>query len=167
MLQVKHSTLAQVLPDTSLGAESSVVTPGLIQQIDGGATRGTNLFHSFEQFSLPTGGVAQFNNAVAIQNIISRVTGMSVSNIDGLIQTNGTANFFLLNSNGIIFGPNARLDGGGSLVLATTASGIEFPGQGIFTTTPTNEPLPLLTVNPSLFPVILPNQDLRQIIDQD
>src|SRR4028119_1049186 len=91
--------LAQVTPDATLGGESSRVTspqPGGFE-IDDGATRGTNLFHSFQEFSVPTNGFAYFNNALSIQNIISRVTGASVSNIDGVIAANGTANVFLIN----------------------------------------------------------------------
>lgn len=67
-------TLGQITPDGTLGAESSVVTPtnnnGIpTDQIDGGAIRGANLFHSFDKFSVPTGNAAYFNNALNILNI--------------------------------------------------------------------------------------------------
>ncbi len=140
--------LAQILPDGSLGNEISVVTPqtpGSVDVISGGATRGANLFHSFEQFSVQTGRTAFFNNAADTQNIISRVTGSSVSSIDGLIQARGAANMFLLNPNGIIFGQNARLDIGGSFV-ASTASSLKF-ADGIEFSATAPQTMPLLTVN--------------------
>lgn len=142
------SALAQIKPDGTLGRENSTVKSiGSIDQIDGGATRGSNLFHSFEQFSVLTGREAHFNNAPNIQNIISRVTGLSISNIDGLIRANGTANLFLLNPNGIIFGPNAQLDIRGSFI-GTTANAFQFGQQGNFSATNPAAPS-LLTVNPS------------------
>ncbi|MEH1947320.1 MAG: filamentous hemagglutinin N-terminal domain-containing protein, partial [Nostoc sp.] len=127
-----QSSAAQVIPDATLPVgERSQVSGNLNVQIDGGARRGGNLFHSFSQFSIPMDGSAYFNNAVDVQNIFSRVTGGSISNIDGLIRANGTANLFLLNPNGILFSPNASLNIGGSFV-ATTATAIGFPNGEVF-----------------------------------
>ncbi|GAA6623686.1 filamentous hemagglutinin N-terminal domain-containing protein [Scytonema sp. NUACC26] len=96
-----------------------------------------------------TGGTTFFNNATDIQNIIGRVTGGSVSNIDGIIRANGAANLFLINPSGIIFGRNASFNIGGSFV-ATTANAIRFGNQGFFNASAPNNP-ELLTVNPSAF----------------
>jgi filamentous hemagglutinin family protein len=137
----------QVASDNTLGTESSLVTSPRLGafRIDGGATRGTNVFHSFSEFSVPTGGSAYFNNAPNIQNIMTRVTGSSVSNIDGLIRANGTANLFLINPNGIIFGANAKLNINGSFI-ASTASSVFLADGTEFSATDT-QTTPLLTVN--------------------
>ncbi|MHC5937669.1 filamentous hemagglutinin N-terminal domain-containing protein [Nostoc sp.] len=142
--------LAQIQKDGTLGSESSIITPKLIDgqptdQIDGGAVRGTNLFHSFEQFSVSAGRTAYFNNARDIQNIISRVTGNSISNIDGILKANGAANLFLINPNGIVFGSNASLNIGGSFV-GSTASSLNFADGTKFSAT-SPQTTPLLTVS--------------------
>jgi filamentous hemagglutinin family protein len=137
---------AQVLPDGTLPAgERSQVTGNRDFQIDGGAIRGSNLFHSFQQFSIPTGSIVFFNNSSTINNIINRVTGSNISNIDGLIRANGNANVFLINPNGIVFGENASLDIGGSF-FASTANGVMFDNGFTFSATDPQAP-PLLTVN--------------------
>ncbi|NES21900.1 MAG: filamentous hemagglutinin N-terminal domain-containing protein [Symploca sp. SIO3E6] len=125
--------VAQVKTDNTLGNENSVVVPidQLNQRIDGGATRGANLFHSFLEFNVGAGRGVYFANPAGIENILSRITGNKPSRIFGTLGVLGDANLFLLNPNGIFFGENASLDINGSF-LATTADGINLGNQGYF-----------------------------------
>lgn len=141
------SVQAQIVPDGTLGNERSRITPIApnTDRIDGGAGRGVNLFHSFQEFNVRDGRGAYFANPASVQNIFSRVTGGNVSNINGTLGVLGQANLFLLNPNGIIFGPNARLDIAGSF-FASTASGFTFPDGSEFSAT-NPQAAPLLTVS--------------------
>ena len=134
--------VAQVTSDNTLNTQ--VNNDGNTAEITGGETRGGNLFHSFQDFSVIPNNEAYFNNAGNINNIFSRVTGGNVSNIDGLIRANGTASLFLINPAGIVFGQDARLDIGGSF-YGSTASSILFE-EGEFSAADL-EANPLLTVN--------------------
>jgi filamentous hemagglutinin family protein len=138
-------SLGQIVPDSTQPVNSMVTVDGNNRIITGGTNSGSNLFHSFQEFSVSTGTRAIFDNPLTVDNIITRVTGGQISQIDGLIQTNGSANLFLLNPNGIIFGPNAALNVGGSF-FASTAEKITFADGNEFSAINPQAP-PLLNVN--------------------
>lgn len=118
-----------ITPTTGIGDLGTTVTPdGNTIKITGGARSdngtGSNLFHSFDQFSVGRGDTAQFLNttpAIGTDNILGRVTGGNPSSIFGTIDTTSYpgANLFLMNPAGIVFGPNATLNVGGSVAFTT------------------------------------------------
>ncbi|MGA7934197.1 MAG: filamentous hemagglutinin N-terminal domain-containing protein, partial [Kovacikia sp.] len=146
--------IAQIVPDGTLANERSVVTPA--QQIrglpavliEGGAQRGVNLFQSFLEFNVGNGQRVYFANPAGVQTILSRVTGNNPSQILGTLGVNGTANLFLLNPRGILFGPNARLDIAGSFVASTADRLVFENGLQFSATDPQAPPLLTITLNP-------------------
>jgi filamentous hemagglutinin family protein len=144
------ATLAQIVPDRTLGTENSRTVSDTINnlpsdRIEGGAIRGPNLFHSFGEFNVGEGRGAYFANPSGIANIFTRITGSNPSNILGTLGVQGNANLFLLNPKGIVFGPNARLDLRGSF-LASSADSIVFNNGFEFSST-NPQTLPLLAIN--------------------
>lgn len=146
----EQDLVAQITPDSTLGDESSSV---LIQEdgnnirVRGGAERGPNLFHSFGEFNVNLGQEVRFENSTGADNIFSRVTGQSISNIDGLmgiVGANGQVargNLFFLNPNGIIFGPEAKLELDGILTVSIDEAFAFTDGSEFGTETIANDPL--------------------------
>ena len=116
-----------ITPTTGPGDLGTTVTShGHTTQITGGIRpgNGTNLFHSFNQFSIGPGDTAQFQNTtptLTTINILSRVTGGNPSSLSGTINTMSYpgANFFLMNPAGIVIGPTATLNVSGSVAFTT------------------------------------------------
>ena len=144
------SALAQVTtaitPTTGGGnLGTTIAVDDQLVQITGGTRpdNGTNLFHSFDQFSVGRSGTAQFLNttpSLQTDNIMGRVTGGNPSSIFGTIDTSSYpgANLFLMNPAGIVFGPSATLNVRGSVAI-TTADYLRLAeangsGPGIFHT---------------------------------
>jgi filamentous haemagglutinin family N-terminal domain len=122
---------AQPISPAPDGTNTLVTPNGNRYDISGGSFSGdkANLFHSFTQFNLREGQIANFLTNPNIQNILGRINGGNPSLINGWIQvTGGNSNLFLMNPSGIIFGQNATLNVPGSF-SATTATGIGFGGN--------------------------------------
>lgn len=121
---------ADIQPDNTVGTQVNTNVHAQVYQISGGSAIDRNLLHSFLNFSLETGWTAQFQlpTNTNILNVIGRVTGTNVSNINGTLSIDhlGTpVSLFLINPNGIIFGPNAALELSGSFI-ASTGESVDF-----------------------------------------
>lgn len=113
---------AEVVFDGSIGPNAAGVTRSgdfTITEADG-VVAGSNLFHSFDTFNVNTGESATFTSSGSVENIISRVTGSNITEMDGLISSD--ASFWLLNPNGITVTDNAVLNIAGSLFLSASSS---------------------------------------------
>ena len=159
--QIVTNITPTTAPDLNLGTQTT--TSGSTTSITGGTRpgNGTNLFHSFDAFSLGTGDIAHFQNNMALPttNIIGRVTGGTISNIDGTLRTNnplnpgdslnfGAAHLWLMNPTGIVLGPNAVLDVGGAVTF-TTADYLRFQNSTtLFDLASTSTSLGPLAVDP-------------------
>ncbi|MBD1809276.1 CHAT domain-containing protein [Microcoleus sp. FACHB-SPT15] len=125
---------AQAIAPASDGTGTLVTQDGNQFNISGGSLSGdsANLFHSFQQFELDSGQIANFLSKPEIINILGRVVGGDASIINGLIQVSGgNSNLFLMNPAGIVFGQNATLNVPANFT-ATTATGIGFSGNNWF-----------------------------------
>ncbi|WP_300460419.1 filamentous hemagglutinin N-terminal domain-containing protein [Desulfobacula sp.] len=129
-LSVSH---AEVTLDGTLGPQMAVSGPDYqIKAEYGKCINNDNLFHSFGKFNIDAGQSAIFTGPDAIRNVIGRVTGGTLSTIDGLIRSEfPSANLYLLNPSGFLFSPNATLDVNGSFHVST-ANYISLGNEGIF-----------------------------------
>ena len=118
---------AQIRTDGSVGLAAQTLAPGgaytIAQSL--GRLSGTNLFHSFSDFNLHAGESASFTTTSAgVSNVISRVTGGSVSIINGplrLAAAAGSPGFWFINPAGVVFGAGASIDVPGGFHVSTAS----------------------------------------------
>lgn len=149
---------AEVVRDGKIGPDLSIQPTGPDFQIPEtlGELRGRNLFHSFAEFSLSQDQSATFSGTGVFDNIIARVTGPNVSTIDGLLRATVSADLYLMNPRGILFGPNAQLDLYGAF-HGSTAERLEFTNGEVFAAAPDGG-TPLLSVaTPTQFGFLSPS----------
>ena len=143
------------------GTGTVILPNGQRFDITGGTQAGANLFHSFQQFGLNQGQIANFLSQPNIQNILGRVVGGDPSVINGLIQlTGGNSNLYIMNPAGIIFGANASLNVPAAFT-ATTANGIQV-GNAWFGMNTSASDLKNLTGTPNAFAFTSPTTPLAQ-----
>jgi len=147
---IKSGLAQSIILDGTLGTTQTINGPNYTIPESVGQTVGSNLFHSFGNFSLNTGESAVFQSGATIRNILSRVTGGLPSRIDGLISTqSNNVNLFFINPSGIVFGPNARLNVGGTTrgsFIASTADAIVWSNNSQFSATNPGGVNSLLTI---------------------
>lgn len=150
------AAVAQIVPDNTLGQESSQIMPDAIVRdlpaslIEGGAIRGSNLFHSFSEFNVNELQRVYFANPDNITDILSRVTGNNPSDILGTLGVDGGANLFLLNPQGIFFGPDAQLDIAGSFTASTGDAWVLGEGEYFSAVNPGGAPLLVTNITPGI-----------------
>lgn len=120
--------------DGSLGAVQTLAGRFTIPQTLG-TVSGSNLFHSFRDFSVASGEAATFTTTGALQNVISRVTGGASTTINGLLQlspaTGSQPNFYFINPAGVTFGAGAVIDVPAGFFVST-AHYLKFTDGGVF-----------------------------------
>ncbi len=123
---------ADIATDGTAGQAANLAGPQFSIPAALGTQIGTNLFHSFSVFNVATGESATFSGPNGIANVVARVTGGTSSGIDGqLASTIPLANLYLVNPSGIVFGPQATLNIGGSF-YASTANYVKLSDGGRF-----------------------------------
>ncbi|MGL5194941.1 MAG: filamentous hemagglutinin N-terminal domain-containing protein, partial [Chroococcales cyanobacterium] len=128
-IAIQPTQAQPIVPGTDTNTQ--VNPDGNTFNIEGGTLSedGSNLFHTFTEFGLSAGEIANFMSNPQIQNILTRINGGNPSIINGLIQvTGGQSNLFLMNPSGILFGSGASLNVPGSF-MATTADRIGLSGS--------------------------------------
>ncbi|MFZ2724687.1 MAG: filamentous hemagglutinin N-terminal domain-containing protein [Methylococcaceae bacterium] len=113
---------AQVITDGSMGAVKHLSGKIFIPQALG-TTAGQNLFHSFKTFNINQNESVTFTGSNDLKNVISRVTGGEISQLNGVLKSDiAHANFYFINPAGVFFGEGAKVDVPAAFHISTSDS---------------------------------------------
>ncbi len=122
---------AQIRTDGTLGRPAlTLAGPDFVIGEALGRLAGNNLFHSFQAFNVGSSESATFiTTTPGLTNVISRVTGGTASQINGLVRlqsADAAPGFIFINPAGVVFGAGAQIDVPGAFHVAT-ADYVRFP----------------------------------------
>ena len=155
-----HGTSSTLLPDQT---NTVTITPEM--GTTSTSNSHANAFYSFKTFNIDNGQTVTFTEPKFVDNVIARVTGKDVSQIDGKLsvtQESGHANFYLLNPNGVLFGNGASIDVPGDFHV-TTAHFIKFQDGAKYGADPVHSHL--TTAAPASFGFTASNHSNNVLID--
>jgi filamentous hemagglutinin family protein len=128
---VKRTLTALVLASACVGAEPTgprVIHGGVQIQTQGAATQihqtTDRAIINWNGFNVDVHELVRFIQPNQLSVILNRVVGSDPSSILGQLQANGRV--FLINPNGIVFGPSARVDVGGLMASTLSLSDQDF-----------------------------------------
>ncbi|MDH3641021.1 MAG: filamentous hemagglutinin N-terminal domain-containing protein, partial [Gammaproteobacteria bacterium] len=148
---VDNFTAGDLTDDTSLTltdvGSGTADTFNIVETL--GQRADTNLFHSFLSFNIDPAEVALFSGDPAITNVISRVSGGGQSLIDGTIRNDiAGANFWFVNTAGVMIGANAVFDVSGALSIGAVDYVLLEGGARFYALEEPGENISALSFNP-------------------
>jgi filamentous hemagglutinin family protein len=107
------------LPTVVNGVVSMTSSPGVLQ-----VTNSPNSIINWQTFSISAGELTRFNQQSAASAVLNRVPAGPASDIFGTLSSNGRV--FLINPNGIVFGPGSTVDVAGLVASSLNLTDTNF-----------------------------------------
>ncbi len=135
--------------------DASLVGPDFEIPAELGVLTGETLVHALRELGIDAGESATFQapiDGAPVSDVVTTVTGPLPSNIDGPLRSQMPgARFYLVNPNGIVFGPDAELDVGGAFIATTADFLADSAGTILLSGDPSGAGSSLAIAHPSTF----------------
>jgi filamentous hemagglutinin family protein len=105
-----------------VGGSATITTPSATETVINQST--DKAIINWQQFNIQAGEVTRFNQPSSSSIMLNRVVGRDPSRIFGQLSSNGQ--IVLVNSNGVVFGPNSRIDVAALIATTNDISNADF-----------------------------------------